>query len=287
MVEKSVSIIIPAYNEEKGIAKTIDALQQCLTALPLQSEIIVVDDGSADNTASIAKEKGVQLIQHPTNMGYGASIKAGVKASQYDNILIIDADGTYPVNAIPQLIDHLPTFDMVVGARITKNASIPLIRRPAKWFLSQMANFLSDTKILDLNSGLRVIKKDLFLKYVKILPSGFSLTTTITLALHSNGYAVHYLPISYHPRVGKSKIRPIHDTFNFAVLILRTMLLFNPLKIFLTVGITLMGLGIGLLFFSWFFLPKLLDNTATILFIGGLQILAVGMISDLINRRID
>ena len=160
-------------------------------------------------------------------------------------------------------------------------------RRPAKWCLTLLANYLSETRIDDLNSGLRAIKKDLFNKFVKLLPNGFSLTTTITLALLTQGYRVKYIPINYYPRIGKSKIRPIRDTLNFLFLIIRTMLLFNPLKIFLSVSIGLFFLSFLVFFYSIIFLPYVLDVTALVLFIGGIQILAIGMIADLIHRKID
>lgn len=287
MESKNFSIIIPAYNEEGGIGKTLDALFCYLSTLPISSEVLVVDDGSTDRTGSIALEKGAKIVTHAINLGYGAAIKSGVKVAKYSTIILLDADGTYPIEVISSLMDSIPLYDMVVGARIGKDVSIPFFRRLPKWILNQVANYLSNSKILDLNSGLRAIKKDVFMRFLKILPSGFSLTTTITLALQTNGYAIHYMPINYYTRIGKSKIRPIYDTFNFLLLILRTSLLFNPLKIFLTLGLGLIAMSLLFLFYSFFFLPKLLDNTATILFIGGLQMVAVGMIADLVNRRMD
>ena len=217
-----LSIVIPAYNEECGIGQTLDELKSVLASQAMTYEIIVVDDASTDQTAHIARQKGVQLISHKKNRGYGASIKTGVRKAMHETILITDADGTYPAKAIPEIME-----------RVGKQVSIPLIRRPAKWFITKLANMLSNAKIPDLNSGLRAMKKELFHQFIRILPDGFSLTTTITIALHSSHYRVQYIPISYLKRQGKSKIRPIQDTLNFVLLILRTILLFHPLKIFI------------------------------------------------------
>lgn len=281
-----VSIIIPAYNEEKGIGSTLDKIHSHLSKKNHIYEIIVVDDGSIDKTAHIVSQKNAELIKLPHNTGYGASIKRGVLSAKYDVILIIDADGTYPPEEIHTLLESTEHYDMVVGARTGRSVAIPFIRKPAKWFLTQLANFLSEHKIPDLNSGLRTIKKDIFLKFLKILPDGFSLTTTITLALLTNGYRVKYVPIRYLPRLGTSKIKPFQDTLNFIFLIIRTILLFNPLKIFFSMSVILVSIASSVFFYSVLFLPYRLDMTALILFLAGLQIFAIGMLADLINKRI-
>lgn len=282
----NVSIIIPAYNEEKGIGITIDHIQTHLSTKNISYEIIVVDDGSTDQTANVVSQKNVELIRLSKNTGYGASIKKGVSKAKYDIILITDADGTYPAEEISSVLTYAEQYDMVVGARTSQSAAIPLIRKPAKWFLTQLANFLSEHTIPDLNSGLRSIKKSIFLKFLKILPDGFSLTTTITLALLTNDYQVKYVSINYLKRLGTSKIKPIRDTLNFILLIIRTVLLFNPLKIFFSMSVCLMTISLITFFYSFLFLPYVLDMTALVLFLGGIQILAIGMLADLINKRI-
>lgn len=282
----NVSIIIPAYNEEKSIGKTIDEIKGTLEHNNFQYEIIVVDDGSTDKTAKIALEKKVKLIANDFNHGYGASIKAGVRQSKYNIILITDADGTYPVEDVPTILRHMENYDMVVGARVGYKVKIPLLRRPAKWMLAKLANYLSESNIVDLNSGLRAIKKEIFVKFNRLLPDGFSLTATITLALLTNGYQVKYVPINYNRRIGKSKIRPIQDTLNFLQLIIRAALLFNPLKIFLPIGMIFCLFGICVFFYSILFLPYTLDITAAVLLTSGVQLLAIGLLADLINKRI-
>lgn len=282
---KNLSVIIPAYNEEKAIEQTIQSLKKELNRLDLNYEIIVVNDGSTDKTKEILGTiEGIKLINHPENQGYGAALKTGIKNNGYDWILIIDADKTYPVEAISNLITHAPNYDMVIGARTGKKAKIPLIRKPAKWVINKLANYLSGIKIPDLNSGLRIIKKSLLEKFIFILPDGFSFTTTITLAALTNGYGVKYIPIDYHKRIGKSKFKPIKDTLNFIQLIIKTVLYFNPLRVFIPLSLILFLLGIGIFIYSNFFTPKILETTTAVLIISSIQLLAVGMIADLIVK---
>jgi glycosyltransferase involved in cell wall biosynthesis len=283
---EEVSIIIPAYNEKEGITHVIESLLLLKEKHGPRWEIIVVDDGSTDVTSEMVKKFGdVVLIQHPLNRGYGAAIKTGVRHAKYNTLVISDADGTYPVNDIPKLIAQLPKNDMVVGARHINSSNIPLSRRPAKWMLNKLANYLTGIKIPDLNSGLRVMKKDIILKYLHLLPDGFSFTTTITLAMLTNNYDVKFVPIEYKIRSGKSKIRPIRDTMNFSQLIIRTVLYFDPLKIFLPISAFFFISSIAVLALSYLFTPKIMDITTVILFISGIQILAIGMIADLIDKR--
>jgi len=284
-MNKQLSIIVPAYNEEGAIAQTIEGLKQELNKLDLDYEIIVVNDGSTDKTKEILERtQEIKVIHHPENRGYGASLKTGFKQSQNGLTLITDADGTYPNESIPDLIKHTSDYDMVVGARTGKKAKIPLIRKPAKWIMGKLANYLSGMKIPDINSGLRIMKKSLIEKYLYILPDGFSFTTTITLAALTNGYRVKYVPITYSKRTGKSKFRPIRDTLNFFQLIIRTILYFNPLKVFIPLGIILFFFGIVVFLWSYFFAPKVLDTTTAIFIISSIQILAIGMLADLITK---
>lgn len=283
---EEVSIIIPAYNEKEGITHVIESLRSLKEKHGQRWEIIVVDDGSTDGTSEMVKVFGdVVLIQHHLNRGYGAAIKTGVRHAKYNTLVISDADGTYPVNDIPKLIAQLTKSDMVVGARHINSSNIPLSRRPAKWMLNKLANYLTGIKIPDLNSGLRVMKKDIILKFLHLLPDGFSFTTTITLAMLTNNYLVEFIPIEYKIRSGKSKIRPIRDTMNFIQLIIRTVLYFDPLKIFLPISAFFFVSSVAVLVLSYLFTPKIMDITTVILFISGVQILAIGMIADLIDKR--
>jgi hypothetical protein len=200
-------------------------------------------------------------------------------------VVITDADDTYPNHRIPELVGMLEErgLDMLVGAR--QGAGIPLSRRPAKWVLGKLANYLSGVKIPDLNSGLRVMRKEVVEKFLRILPDGFSFTTTITLAMLTNDHQVEWEPIDYPVRSGKSKIRPSQDTLYFLQLIIRTMLYFQPLKIFGPISALFMLTGLGLLIYRLVHGPGF-AVTATVLFICGVQLLALGLIADFLDKRL-
>ena len=278
-----VSIVIPAFNEEGAIEKVIDELIETCSDQGTEFEIIVVDDGSTDRTAERLQDKPVQVIRHPENRGYGASIKSGVLSSRFPWVLITDADGTYPVAEIPKLLAHADHYDMIVGSRTGEDVHIPLIRRPAKWVLNRFANFMAQTNIPDLNSGFRLFRKSSFLRFANIYPSGFSLTTTITLALLTNNHPVKYVPVNYYKREGRSKIRPIRDTYNFFLLVLRTALYFDPLRVFFPPALVLLLLGILV---SVFELVKFRNVTtvATIILFAAFQTAIMGLLADLIVK---
>ena len=283
------SIIVPAYNEEHGIGPMLEQLQQVMAECGLPYEILVVDDGSQDATAEVADQyEDVIVLRHRTNQGYGAALKTGIRHAQYELVCITDADGTYPNERIPELVTRLvgSDYDMVVGARTGEHVAIPLIRRPAKWAIGRLANFVAGEPIPDLNSGLRVFRREAALPLFSLLPGGFSFTTTITLAMLSNGYLVDYVPINYHARVGKSKINPVKDTLNFVRLILRIALYFAPLKIFLPLGGALMLLAVAWGLFSWSVLGKLADVSTLVIVMTAVQVATVGLLAELINRRL-
>lgn len=277
-----ISIIVPVFNEEGAIEKTIDGLKKYLNG---DRELIVVNDGSTDRTDELLEKiSGITVINHLINRGYGAALKSGIKKSQGDYILIIDADGTYPVESIPELISSIGDFDMAVGARINTQSKIPPSRKPAKWFLGKLANYLTSTKIPDLNSGFRIIRKDVLMKFINLLPDGFSFTTTITLALLTNGYQIKYFPINYYKREGKSKIKPVRDTLNFLQLIIKTVLYFNPLKVFIPLSLTIFLIAIIIGIYSILFTPNFWDVTFTVLSATALQTFFFGLLAELIIR---
>ena len=277
----SVSVVIPAYNEAGAIRAQIESVRTELNRAGIEHEIIVVDDGSADATAAEAESTGVRVIRNLRNRGYGASLKAGIRAATYETIAITDADGTYPSESLPDLIDRARDFDMVVGSRTGMDVHIPLARRPAKWFLRVLAGYVTRHRIPDLNSGMRIMKKSLVRKFEYILPSGFSFTTTITLALLSNDYLVHYQPINYNRRIGQSKIRPV-DAYHFTILILRTIVFFNPLRVFMPAGAVLFLLGFGKLVYDLF--KDNISETAIFGLLAAIIIWALGLLSDQMAR---
>ncbi len=281
-----ISVVVPAYNEEKGISKVLTDIKTILDDTHLQYEIIIIDDGSSDKTAEIVqKHDFVRLIQHPVNRGYGAALKTGIKSANGYWILITDADGTYPNEYIPELLKYSDEYDMVVGARTGENVSIPLYRRPAKLFLTKLANYLVGTKIPDLNSGMRLFRKKDSMKYFHILPSGFSFTTTITLSYLSDGFLVKYVPIDYHERHGSSKIKPFKDGMNFILLILKAITYFNPLKVFLPISFIMLLAAALLFWYTAFVVGKLADISVIVLIVASIQIGLFGLLADLIVKR--
>ncbi len=273
------TVVIPAYNEEAGIQPVIHSIREALAGYDYQ--LLVVDDGSEDRTAALAREAGAEVLSQPMNRGYGASLKTGIRNASHDRIVIIDADGTYPATAIPDLVAGLDEYEMVVGARIGANTNIPFVRRPAKWVLRHLASYLAGRRIPDLNSGLRAMRRDLVARYTHLLPSGFSFTTTITLAALCRDHLVKYETIDYHARVGKSKIRPYH-AFEFLILILRTIVYFNPLKVFLPIGAVLVFTGLlKTIYDIWI---GDLSESAIFAFLAGGLVWVVGLLSDQISR---
>lgn len=274
---RAVSVVIPAYNEESQVAQEIGDVRRALEDTGWDYEIIVVDDGSADDTAGEAARSGARVLRHPRNLGYGAALKQGIGVARYDWVLITDADGTYPASSIPDLLRHADTAEMVVGARTGRSVRIPLSRRPAKWFLRRLAGYLAGQKLPDLNSGLRLMRADLVRTYRHLLPSGFSFTTTITLAAACNGHLVDYVSIDYRARVGQSKIRPRH-AFDFTLLILRTIVFFNPLKVFVPLGAVLALAGMVKLVYD--VVIGNLSESAIFALLAALIMWALGLLAD-------
>jgi len=288
---KGVSLIIPVYNEIQAIKIVLEKLLKVLDSIEDPVELIVVDDGSTDGTSNILENFSdrIKIFRHPINRGYGATLKTGIRHAAYPLIAITDADGTYPNEQIPKLVDIFVegNFDMVVGARTGKNVYIPPLRRPAKWFINKLANYLSEMKIPDLNSGLRLMKKDIIEEFIRILPDGFSFTSTITLAMLTNGYSVKFEEIDYFGRVGKSKIRPIRDTLNFVQLVVRTTMYFNPLKVFIPLSMLLVIFAFIILIGSHYLFGEAMDVSFGVLIMTAVMVSAVGMLADLINKRIN
>lgn len=294
MLKKGLSIVVPVYNEVECIDNTVKSLYSLIKniKIELNLEVIFVDDGSTDGTLQklrsiLDNTNNFKLIVHTDNKGYGAALKTGILQSSFDVVAITDADETYPNDKIFEFYEELKknNYDMIVGARVGKNVKIPLIRKPAKWLLNKLANYLVDNKIPDLNSGLRVMKKDSVINFKKILPDGFSFTTTITLSMLTNDYKVKYEKIDYFYRAGSSKIRPIYDTLNFIQLILRTILFFRPLKIFLPLSTIMLIIGIIFILYRVYF-GQAFGVISMVLIVGAIQVLMIGMLADMINKKL-
>ncbi|MDB4349594.1 glycosyltransferase [Omnitrophica bacterium] len=281
-----LSVIIPVFNEEKVVGAVLDDVKRFIRDKGYQAEIIVVDDGSKDKTFDIAKSKDVSVLRHEKNRGYGATLKTGIKASRNEVIVILDGDGSYPVNEISGLLDEIDGSQMVIGARTKKDVKMSFLRKIPKFLLGRLAEYLVKEKIPDINSGLRVFKRSMYEEYANILPDTFSFTLTITLAAIANHKRIKFVPISYYKRKGVSKIRPIHDTLNFVLLIIKTILYFNPIRVFLPAAGIFVFAALAIALYSIFAAGRFLDVTVTLLFIFGVQLIVLGLIADLINRRV-
>ncbi|MDI6873248.1 glycosyltransferase family 2 protein [Candidatus Solincola sp.] len=281
-----VSVVLPVYNEEEAIGEVLEETISTLEGTSYDWEIIVVDDGSKDRTAEIvASFPQATLLRHPHNMGGGRARNTGIKAASGEVVVIADGDGTYPLRDIPRLVEELKDCDMVVGARKKEAGTLKFLRVPVKFLIRKLAEFISGSKIPDLNSGMRAIRRDAVSPYLRMLPPGHSWVSTITLAFLNNGHVVKYVPIDYYPRKGKSTFHPIRDTGNYIMTIFRTITWFSPLKVFVPLAFLLLLTGFGkmiadILRYNWH-----LAASTVVLLLGGLQVLALGLIADMIAKR--
>jgi glycosyltransferase involved in cell wall biosynthesis len=276
-----ISVVMPAFNEEEGVAAAVAGVRSVLTRAGVEHEVLVVNDGSTDDSAREAEKAGATVVSLPEQRGYGAALKTGIAAAKNDLIVIIDADCSYPAEALPELLAHSDRYDMVVGARVGPEVEEPGLRRPAKWFLRTLASYLAGRRIPDLNSGLRVLRRDLVERFSHVLPSGFSFTTSITLAAHCSGAMVRYHPIAYRRRVGRSKIRPYHAA-QFLILVIRAIVYFNPLRVFLPLGAVLFAGGMIKLVYDFYM--ENVSDTAAIGLLGAAILWSLGLLSDQIAR---
>jgi len=275
---------MPAYNERDGVGPAIAEIRRVLAAGAIEAKLIVVTDGSRDGTAEAASSAGARMLRHRSNRGYGAALKSGIAAAGHEFVAIIDADGTYPAGYLPEMLAKLATADMVVGARTKGKVHIPLARRPAKWVLNKLANYLTGAHIADLNSGLRLFRRTAAMQYFPLLPDQFSFTTTITLAMHCDKFAVVYVPIEYRERSGRSKIVP-WDAASFLVLILRTAMLFRPLRVFLPVVLLCLLYGVVKMSVDFTHQPNI-SASALLAFMSALLVLLIGMLGDALATRL-
>ena len=280
-----VSIIIPAYNEEVGIKQVLDRL----TALNYHKnyEIIVVDDGSSDNTAAIVSEYPVKLAKHNVNKGYGAALKTGIREASGDKIIMMDSDGQHDPKYIPQIISSLDEYDMVIGTR-SKDSHQVKGRQFGKRIIRIIGQFLVEQKLPDYNSGYRGFDKETLQRMLNIMPNGFSFSTTSTLAYLKEGFTIGTFPIYVEKRKGrKSNVKFIKDGSKTIMLILRIIMLFNPLKIFLPVSIimSLFGMAFGT---YGFIIAGRFSNSAILITMLGMFLFFIGLVADqisLLNRK--
>ncbi len=282
-----LSVILPVFNEESSLPYFLPKLKNSLDSLGISYELIAVDDGSSDNSYKILQNFSfLKILRHFENLGYGAALKTGIRHSSSDWILIIDADGTYNPEEIKKLWGVRKSFDMVVGSRTGQKVHIPLMRIPAKTFLKVLSEYVIGKPIPDLNSGFRLFKKNVCKKYWGLYPKGFSFTTTLTIIFLANGYLVKFVPINYEKRIGKSTIDPIRDFIGFVRLVLKLMLYFRPLKIFLPLGLFFLVFSFGVYVYDLITFGRILHDTTLIFsFFISINTFMLGLIADLIARK--
>lgn len=275
------SIILPAKNESKNIVGVIKRLKKHCSNIA-DYEILIINDGSTDNTADIAKENGARVINHPYSMGNGAAIKTGARNAKGDILIFMDADGQHNPADIPVLLDKLEEgYDMVVGAR-KPSTHASIFRRLANAFYNRFASLMTGHKIEDLTSGFRTVKAEKFRKFLYLLPNGFSYPTTSTMAFFRSGYPVAYIPIHAGKRQGKSHIKLIKDGFRFFIIILRIGALFSPMRLFLPISGTIFLTGISYYSYTYYFYSRF-TNMSALLLLSALIIFMIGILSEQIS----
>ena len=286
-----VSIVLPVYNESGHLTDEIDRIRKAMDQSEYSYEVIVVDDGSTDGSGERLRQiEGIRLIQFAQNRGSGAARRWGTKAATGRVVVWTDVDMTYPNEEIPDLVGEMEQrgLDQLVGARTSEQGTHKLLRAPAKWFIRKLASYLTGTKIPDLNSGLRVFRRDVANQFLHLLPRGFSCVTTITMAFLANGYFVGYRPIDYFAREGESKFHWWSDTRRYVVQVLRMTLMWEPMRVFGPPAVAIGALGVGKLVYDLMW-SDLRVATNTIVLLGvAASIGVLGLLGDLLvhlNRR--
>jgi glycosyltransferase involved in cell wall biosynthesis len=271
------SIVIPAFNE----AASIGVVVRDLAAAAPWLEILVVDDGSTDETGAQAAAAGARVIRHPYNKGNGAAVKSGIRQSAGAFILIADADGQHRPADATRLVSHLDAYDLVVGAR-AGHTQASLARRLGNMTLNAVASYLTDQPIPDLTSGFRAARRDYLLEFIHLLPNGFSTPTTTTLAFMRAGYSVRFEPVEAAQRRGLSKIRLGADGFNFFLILLKVITIFSPMRIFAPISAAAFLLGAG--YGAWTIVTQAhVTNSSVLLILLSVVILLVGLVSEQIS----
>ena len=284
-LDSFVSVVIPVYNEEEAIGKDIEAVIKALEPTTWNFEVIIVDDGCTDRSMEIAKTKDVGIVQHPKRKGVGRARTTGVKAARGSVIVMTDADNSYPNQDIPRLLEAMDGYQMVIGARNSEEGTLPWLRKPIKAFIKKIAEYITVTKIPDLNSGFRAFRKDIAGHFFNLLPEGHSWVSTITIAFLSNSFDVKFIPIDYFTRKGKSTFHPIRDTYAMILLVIRTIMYFRPLKIFFPISLSLFLIGcIRAVYNAKFLVPPHIKASDIIIIMFSLFLGILGLLADMIAK---
>ena len=275
--QPSVSIVLPALNEAQSLAKLLPELKKSFP----DHEILVINDGSTDNTISVCQENGVKVLSYPYPQGNGAAIKHGCRHARGDIIVFMDADGQHSVDDIPQLLAKLEEgYDMVVGARCAETHS-SILKRFGNTFFNRFSSLMAGHNIMDLTSGFRAVKKDIFRKFLYLMPNGFSYPTTSTMAFFRSGHPVAYIPISARQRTQgtSSNINVLKDGIRFLVIILKIGALFSPMRLFLPISLMFFLMGTGYYAYTYFSFSRF-TNMSALLYISSLMVFLIGILSE-------
>jgi glycosyltransferase involved in cell wall biosynthesis len=271
---RTVSVVIPALNEAAAIAEVV----RQLSGAAAWAEILVVDDGSSDDTAARATAAGARVLRHPYTKGNGAAVKTGIRAASGEYLLIMDGDGQHPPSDAVRLASRLGEYDLVVGAR-APGTQAGLTRRAGNAVLNGLASFLTEREIPDLTSGFRAARRECLLEFLHLLPNGFSTPTTTTMAFVRAGYNVAFEPVDARQRVGESKIRLSRDGPKFLLIMMRVMTIFSPLRIFLPISVVSFLAGAAYALYTIIEQGKI-PNGAVLLIMFAVIVFLVGLVSD-------
>jgi glycosyltransferase involved in cell wall biosynthesis len=274
-----VSVVIPVYNEARTIGETIRRIHQCVP----DAEVLVVDDGSTDDSAQVAREAGAYVWSHPYNVGNGAAVKTGIRLASGHKIVLMDGDGQHDPADIPRLVEASEKYDMVVGARDVRGHANQL-RFTANQAYNLIARYATKFAVKDLTSGFRVMERETVTRYLYLLPNSFSYPTTLTLAYLRSGRTLFYLPIQARKREeGKSKIKLLRDGSRFLLILIKIITFFSPFRIFLPVSLLFGALGIANYAFTYFTAGRF-TNMSALLLISSVLIFMIGLVSEQITQ---
>jgi polyisoprenyl-phosphate glycosyltransferase len=287
-----VTIILPCYNEEGHVVAEVERITRAMDGSGYSYELLAIDDGSTDQTLAKLREAAprfpqLEVVQMPRNGGSGVVRRIGTQRAQGEIVAWTDADMTYPNERIPELVQVLekdPMVDQVVGARTSEQGTYKLLRVPAKWLIRKFAERLSGARIPDLNSGMRVFRREVALPYLRLLPPGFSCVTTITLAFLSNNHEIQYVPIDYAQRAGRSKFKFVSDAYKYILQILRMVMYFNPLKVLMPLALTLLTVGALKSVYDVVVHPVHIATDTVLIVITGFIIGSLALLGDLVVR---
>ena len=274
----SVTVLLPAFNEEQAIVSTIQKIKD----LHPDFEVLVIDDGSSDNTMQVAMDAGANVWPHPYNIGNGAAVKTGLRMARGEWIVMMDADGQHDPADIARLLEHKDSFDLVVGAR-GKGSETAIHRDLANWIYNRLASYVTKFRVEDLTSGFRLVRASVVRDFIYLLPNTFSYPTTLTMGYLRSGRSVKYIPIQTAARKGKSKIKLLSDGTRFFLIIAKITTLFSPLRIFLPLSFLFFCVGLAYYLYTFLTLGRF-TNMSALLFNSSIIIFMMGLVSEQISQ---